>query len=172
MDSKISLEVLLYETRARVYALWALLVGIGYVATHYYQNPNINVVWLVLSAIGFYYMYKVMPLSVSQMKQIYASWLIPITLGLVVSVIAARTSMLPELLGYLGAFWLAVQAVGFFWNGLVDGPAVWYYVAAAVNLLGALAIYSVDSLLIVQYLLAAIISVWSMLMLWVFRSDL
>lgn len=171
MNEKLHLSSLLYESRARVYALWAAIVGVGYVSTHYYQNANINAVWTVLSVIGFAYMYKVMPLRVKQMKHIYTSWLVPILIGIAVSVVSVRTDLLPELVGYLGAFWLLVQAAAFFWNGLVDGPGLWYYIVAGVNFIGAAILYSSVDLLIVQYLLVAIISVWSMLMLLIFRGD-
>lgn len=172
MDTKLSLDILFKTSRARVYLVWAAVVGIGFVATHYYQMPSINALWLVLSVGAFAYMYKVMPLGISQMRNIYLSWLIPIIVGLIFSVIAVRTQLLPELVAYLGAFWLFVMAIGYFWNGLVDNAGFWYYIAAAVNLIAAVAIYSSDQLLVIQYLLAAIIGVWSMLLLWVFYSDL
>lgn len=171
MQNDLDFRELFTASRARVYLLWALIVAVGFTATHYYQNPNINAVWTILSIVGFVYMYKVMPLKVSQMKHIFASWLVPIIVGMVFSVVAVRTSLLPELISYLGPFWLAVMAVGYFWNGLVDGPGLWYYVAAAVNLVAAAVIYSSLDLLSVQYLLIAIISTWSMLMLWLFRGD-
>ena len=172
MDSKINLDTLTTTSRARVYLLWAVLTGIGFTATHYYQVPAINLLWLVISVIGLGYMYKVMPLGVSQMKRIFLAWLVPIIIGLLFSVIAVRTQILPELVGYLGGFWLLVMAVGYLWNGLSDNSGLWYYVAAVVNLVAAVAIYSSDQLLVIQYLVAAIVSVWSMLMLWVFYSDL
>ncbi len=171
MENKINFSFLINESRGRVYLLWAVLTGVGYTATHYYQHPNINGVWFVLSAIGFAYMYKVMPLRVKQMKYVYMSWAVPISVGLIVSILSARTELLPGLLGYLGAYWLAIQAVGFLWNGLVDSPGIWYYVASVMNGIGAISLYLSESLLPVQYLLAGIITVWSMLMLWLYRTD-
>lgn len=146
-------------------------MGIGFTWTHYYQNANINIIWTILSIIGFVYMYKMMPLKVQQMKRIYASWLIPIGIGMAWSVLAVRTDLLPELVAYLGPFWLIVMAVGYIWNGLVDAPGFWYYVVGVVNLLAAGVIYWNADLLLVQYLLVAVIGVWSMLVLWVFRAD-
>lgn len=171
MVNNISLQDLMQNTRARVYLLWAVLTGIGFVATHYYQNKNINGIWIIISIIGLGYMYKVMPMRDVQMKKIFASWLVPITVGIIVSVLAVRTSLLPELVPYLGAYWLVVMAVGYLWNGLVDKPALWYFVAVGLNLLAAILIYAFDSFQEFQYLIAAIISVWSMLNLWIFRSE-
>lgn len=163
--------MLITESRPRVYLLWAFITGIGYTATHYYQNPNINVVWTGLSIIGLGYMYKVMPINVKQMRHIFLAWLVPITIGIAISVVAVRTDLLPDLVTYLGAFWLFISAIGYFFNGLVDPPAAWYYIIAAVNLIFAGIVYSYAELNEIQYLVAAIVSVWSMLSLWLFRSD-
>ena len=171
MENRLSLSELWQNTRARVYLLWAAITAVGFVSTHLYQNPNINGVWVVLSILGLGYMYKVMPMRLSQMKKIFASWFIPITIGVIISALAVRTSLFPELVGYLGVFWLVVMAAGYLWNGLVDMPAKWYYVAVALNLAGAMLIYFSDNFTQVQYLIAAVISAWSMLNLWIFRSE-
>ena len=172
MEAKIVLNELLYSSRARVYLVWAAIVGVGFIATHYYQQPGINGIWLVLSAIGFYCMTRAMPLGVRQMRNIYLAWLIPIGIGMVLSVLAVRTSIFPSLTGYLGPLWLIVMAFGYFWNGLADSRSNWYYVAAVLNIAAAIMIYAIGDLLAVQYLITAVISVWSMLLLWVFYSDL
>lgn len=171
MDDQLAIRDLWDNTRAQVYLLWAAITGLGFVATHYYQNGNINIVWVVLSLIGLGYMYKVMPLGISQMKKIFLAWLVPITVGIIISALAVRTSLFPELVGYLGAFWLLVMAAGYLWNGLVDSPSQWYYIAVALNIAAAILIYLTDSLLQVQYLIVAVVSVWSMLNLWIFRSE-
>ncbi len=77
-NDKVDWQYLLSDSRARVYLLWAVLLGIGFVATHFYQNKNINGVWTLLSLIGLGYMYKVMPLRVTQMKQIFRVWIVTI----------------------------------------------------------------------------------------------
>ncbi len=171
MEDRLHVRDLWHESRAQVYLLWAALTGIGYIWTHYYQNKNINLIWFILSIIGLGFMYRVMPLRVGQMKQIFLAWLVPIGIGIGVSVLAVRTDLLPELVPYLGAFWLVVQAVGFIWNGLVDAPRRWYFVAAGLNLAAALLCYQVDAFIISQYLIAAIVTVWSMVNLWIFRSE-
>lgn len=172
MADTIDFKVLTTESRPRVYLLWAALTGIGYTATHYYQNPNINIIWTVISIVGLGYMYKVMPLRVKQMKRIFLSWLVPIIFGIGVSVIAVRTDLLPDLVAYLGTFWLLVSAVAYTLNGYVDPPSKWYYIAAVVNLAAGILVYASDAANEVQYLIAAVVSVWSMLSLWLFRSDL
>lgn len=171
MHNIVDFRFLTTDSRARVYLVWAAITGIGFTATHFYQNQNINFLWIFLSFVGFYYMYKVMPLRVRQMQHIFLSWAVPVSVGLGISIVAVRTDLIPDLVGYLGAFWLLVSAVGYFWNGISDSPSAWYFVAAGVNVLSAAAIYYYEPLLIGQYLFAAIVSVWSMLMLWVFRSD-
>ena len=171
MSDKIDFKMLLNETRPRVYLLWAVITGVGYTATHYYQNPNINAVWFVLSLIGFGYMYKVMPLRVPLMRRIFLAWLVPITFGIAVSVIAVRTDLIPDLVQYLGSFWLLVSAVGYTLNGIVDPPSKWYFAAAVLNVIAAAACYLVDDLNQSQYLVAAAVSLWSMLSLWLYRSD-
>jgi hypothetical protein len=172
MSEAIDFKMLINESRPRVYLLWAILTGVGYTATHFYQDPKINAVWFVLSAIGLGYMYKVMPLRLQVMKRIFLSWLVPITFGILVSVIAARTELLGrELVGYLGAFWLAVSAVGFAWNGYVDPPSKWYYASAVLCLIASAGCFINDFFLEYQYVVAAIVSVWSMLNLWIFRSE-
>ena len=171
MDDRINFSDLRQDSRAKVYLSWAALTAVGYVATHFYQNKNINFVWFVLSAIGLAYMYKIMPLKVRQMKRIFMAWAVPIFFGIGVSIVAVRTDLLPNLVPYLGVFWLLVQVVAFAVNGLVDRPALWYFVAAGLNAGAAALCYFVDSLLEIQYLVAAIVTVWSMLNLWIFRTE-
>jgi hypothetical protein len=171
MDDKLDFRLMFAESRARVYLLWALLTAIGFTATHYYQNPNINGVWFVIAVIGLGYMFRVMPLKVKQMQHIYLSWLVPITAGIIVSGLAVHTSAFAGLVPYLGAYWLGIMAIGYFWNGTFDPPGTWYYVIAAVNAAAGLACYVSNDFTTAQYLVAAIISAWSMLSLWIFRSD-
>lgn len=159
------------ESRSQVYLLWAVLTGVGYAATHLYQQQLINVLWLVVSIIGLGFMSKVMPMRVTQMKKIYLAWLVPITCGIAVSVSVFYIDTLAVLIGYLGAFWLVVQSVGFFWNGVVDPPSKWYFIVAGVNLAAGILCFMIDALEPIQYLVAAAVTVWSMLMLWIYRTS-
>lgn len=173
MNDKVDWQFLFLDTRARVYLLWAGLATIGFAATHYYQNQLINAYWALLSVVGLYYMYKVMPLRVRQMQHIFWGWFVTISLGMAVSVIIFYFDLAPAgfLIGHLGGFWLVIMAVAYFINGYFDKPAAWYNFAAALNLVFGLLCLTVDVFLPGQYLIAAVISAWSMLYLWLFRAD-
>lgn len=160
-------------TRPRVYLLWAVLVPLGFVATHFYQKRAINALWTVIAVIGLGYMYKVLYLKISQMRQIFISWLVPVFLGMCVSgaVFYIDTFSANWLIGHLGAFWLAVMAVGYLWNGIVDPPRFWYLLNVVINAVAAMFCFMVLEFTIEQYLIAAVVSGWSMLNLWLFRSD-
>ncbi len=138
MDSKLDFDTLFNSSRARVYLLWAALTGVGFTATHFYQKPSINLVWFIISIIGLGYMRKVMPLGVRQMKKIFSSWLVPIIIGLAVSVVLVRTDVAPEAVGYLGPIWLIVMAAGYLYNGLSDTRGFWYFVAAGALQISAI----------------------------------
>jgi hypothetical protein len=168
----IDLRYLTNTTRARIYLLWAILVPIGFIATHYHQEHSINILWTVISVIGLGYMYKVMPMRVNQMRRIFAAWLIPIVLGIILtgSAFYINTGDAANFIAHLGGFWLLVMGVGYILNGLVDAPALWYWIAAALNISAGIACLTIDALLPSQYLIAAIISAWSMFNLWIFRS--
>ncbi|MFZ1324016.1 MAG: hypothetical protein WAQ57_02545 [Candidatus Saccharimonadales bacterium] len=170
MNGRLSLRFLLNDTRSRVYLLWAVLVTAGFVATHYFQRKEINPVWAVISLTGLGYMLRVMPLRVRQMQHILISWTVPITTGMIISGLAFRTDIFAGIIPYLGVFWLIIMAAGYAWNGLVDGPGGWYYFAAVLNLFAAVLCYVLEPFLAVQYLIAAIVSAWSMLYLWLLRT--
>ncbi|MFS8879955.1 hypothetical protein, partial [Synechococcus sp. H55.11] len=42
----------------RVYLVWAILLGIGFAATQFHQEANINWLWLLISLIGLGYMVR------------------------------------------------------------------------------------------------------------------
>lgn len=167
-------KYLVTATRARVYLLWTILLPIGFVATNFYQNHNINFVWGVIAIIGLGFMYKVMPMGVGQMRKIFLAWLVPIVFGMIVSglVFYIHGPFTGNLIGHLGAFWLGVMAVGYVLNGLVDPPSTWYWTAAILNAVAAVACYEVHALILSQYLVAAIVSGLSMGLLWLLRSEL
>jgi hypothetical protein len=160
-------------TRARVYLLWACLVPAGFVATHFYQKRLINAVWTVIAIVGLGYMWKVLYLKIPQMRNIFLAWTVPILLGMGVSgaVFYIDTYGAFWLMVHLGAFWLGIMAIGYFLNGLVDPPRFWYFLNVCINLTAAVLCFTVPAFAAVQYLIAAVVSAWSMLNLWLFRSD-
>lgn len=173
MNEKVDWQYLLLDTRARVYLLWAMLTAIGFTATHYYQAYLINGFWALLSFIGLGYMVLVMPLKVRQMQRIFLAWGATIAAGMAVSaaVFYSSSAAAGNIIAHLGAFWMLVMAVGYAWNGLVDRPATWYWFAAGLNLLFGVLCFTVDAFAAAQYLIAAIVSAWSMLYLWLFRAS-
>lgn len=172
MNDTVDWEYLWIDTRARVYLVWGLLATVGFVATHFYQVKAINGFWALLSVIGMYYMYRVMPLKVRQMRHIFYGWLLTILAGMAVSglVFYMGGALAGFLIGHLGAFWMLVMAQAYLGNGIVDKPAKWYYFAAALNAIFGILCFTVDALVPGQYLIAAAVSAWSMLYLWLFRS--
>jgi hypothetical protein len=166
-------KYLITVTRPRVYLLWMILLPIGWVATHFYRHHEINALWTLIAVIGLGYMYKVLYLKVAQMRRILLSWVIPIVLGLSVSgaVFYIDTSSAAWLMGHLGAFWLAVMAIGYFFNGVYDPPRFWYFFNAIINVSASALCFTMTEFEIDQYLVAAIVSGWSMLNLWLFRAD-
>lgn len=170
MKTSVDWFYLLHASRARVYLLWAVLGFVGFVATHYWQLRQINGFWLLLSVIGMGYMARVMPLKVGKMKQIYLSWLVPIAFGMVVSGLVFYIDSWAQLIPYLGVFWLLVMALGYAWNGVVDAPSKWYYFAAIVNVAAAALCFFNPVYLEFQYIVAAIVTAWSMLYLWLLRT--
>jgi hypothetical protein len=162
------------DTRGRVYMVWAVLATSGFLATHFYQQRSINAVWLVISVTGLGYMYRVMPRGVRQTRNIFLAWLVPIAIGMAVSaaVFSFRLAIAGNLLAHLGAFWLAVMAVGYALNGWADSaPRTWYWFAALLNLVAAIACAFLPPFTEAQYLVAAIVTAWSMVNLLLFRSS-
>ncbi|MGI9027831.1 MAG: hypothetical protein ACR2FM_03255 [Candidatus Saccharimonadales bacterium] len=170
MNNTLDLKFLLSDTRARVYLLWAFLASSGFLATHYYQQDKINALWFTISVIGLGYMFKVMPLKIHSMRNIFLAWLVPIAFGMTVSGLAFKVDSLTGIIPYLGAFWLLVMATGYAANGLVDPPSNWYWFAATLNAAAAIACFAIEPFTTAQYLVAAIVSAWSMLNLWIFRT--
>lgn len=152
--------------------LWAILATLGFVVTHYFQVKQVNAFWTFLSIVGMYYMYRVMPMKVRLMRHIFWGWLLTIGFGMVVSgfVFIIDVPLSGFIIQHLGAFWLIVMAQAYAGNGYFDQPARWYYFAAAINLIFGVLCFTVDAFLPGQYLIAAVISAWSMLYLWLFRA--
>lgn len=171
MNEKIDWSYLFNDTRARIYLLWAALVAVGFASAHYSRSVNnVNIFWLVLSVLGLGYMYKVMPLRVKAAQAVLQTWFWTILSGVIVSFLAFKLPALAELSAYLGVFWLLLLAVAYLVNGLYDRPAAWYWVAMVLHIVAALACIVSNDFLRVQWLVAAIVSTWATLNLWIFRT--
>lgn len=171
MNNKIDWQFLFNDTRARIYLLWAVLCIVGFSAAHFSRNDlGMNSFWVILSAVGLGYMYKVMYLKMTAARRVLLAWLVPITVGMIVSFLAFYLPVLTGLAPYLGAFWLLVLALSFLLNGIYDPPSKWYWIAVALHVGAAVLIIFSSQFQAVQWLVAAIVSGWSMLNLWLFRS--
>lgn len=106
------------------------------------------------------------------MKYIFTVWSVTILAGMFVSglVFYLSSDLAGYLTGRLGAFWMILLAVGYAANGIVDRPAGWYFFAAALHLFFGVLCFMSDYFLPVQYLVAAVLSAWSMLFLWLYRT--
>ncbi|MBW3538136.1 hypothetical protein KY386_01425 [Candidatus Parcubacteria bacterium] len=158
-----------WNPRRRVYLIWALIVLVGFIATHFYQTKNINGVWAGLAALGLGYMLKKMPLRVLRLRRIYLVWLITISTGMVVSGAVFYIGWLNWLVGYLGVFWLFLMGAGHLANGLVDPPAKEYCTSGGLQILAGAACLAVPALLGIQYIVAALVGALAMIWLIVYR---
>jgi hypothetical protein len=159
-------------SRSRVYLLWAILLIVGYIATHFYQVRQVNGLWFLFSIIGMGYMWHVMPMKVRQMRRIFLSWLVPIALGMTLSgmIFIVRHPAAYWAIAHLGVIWLIIMAWGYVWNGYVDKPMAWYLFAAGIHVAAAVVCLLYTPALQLQYILSAVVGGWAMLYLWIFRT--
>ncbi len=171
MNIKLVVKYLFTDSRALVYLSWAILTGIGFTATHFRQEKSINILWVIISVLGLGFMVWKMPLRDRQMRKIFLVWFITIVFGMIVSGLAFYIPALQKRTQDLGIFWLVIMAYGYLANAYVDNPPrTWYYVAFVVNILAAVACLTISSFQDLQYIVAAVVSVYSMLSLWLLRS--
>ncbi|MDQ3158730.1 MAG: hypothetical protein M3P98_01150 [bacterium] len=174
MDENKSMDwhYLTHDSRAVVYLVWWVISTFGFITTHFYQKQQINGVWFVLTLIGLGVMFKLMPLKISNMRNILICWTVVLFGGIAISGGALHIKALQDLVPYLGSIWMLVLAIGYLWNGLIDQPMKWYMFAVVINVVGAALAYYVDEFMGGQYLVAAIVSFWSMGYLWLYRSEI
>ncbi len=154
-----------WNPRRRVYAVWAVIILAGFIATHYYQNPNINGIWAGLSLVGLGYMAKVMPLRLPRMRKIMAVWVVVIVIGLAVSWAVVHLAAFADYLTYLGCGWLILLGIGHLVNGVVDPPSGAYYVSGGIQIVAGLACILISQLLNIQYLVAGVVGAFGMVWL-------
>lgn len=157
------------DKRARVYVLWLVLVPPGFVHLYFEQPLWINWPWLATCVAGLGFMAFAMRPFTGKLASIFYAWLVPLAVGMAISFLATLPpyyALLPK----LAMMWALVQAAGYILNGLVDAPSGWYWFAAVAHALVAVFCLVFPALISSQWLLMAIVSAWSLLNLWLFRS--
>jgi hypothetical protein len=155
----------------RVYLVWAIMILIGFIATHFYQIPNINNLWLILSAIGLGYMgfsLKQLQFRDPMLAMIGLLWLFTIAFGLMISILTFVIEPLAELSLYLGIFWLGLMGLAHLFNGVVDRSYIYWLTGSAQILTGVLC-FALEPLQSLQYLIAGLIGSAAMVALILFR---
>ncbi|MEN9225581.1 MAG: hypothetical protein Q6L60_00670 [Thermostichus sp. HHBFW_bins_43] len=154
----------------RVYLVWAILLGIGFAATQFHQEANINWLWLVISLIGLGYMVRQTSLpefrsaGLAHLYFVGLVWTLVIALGLIFSVLPfiGRTP-LTALSQYLGVFWLFQMGLGHWLNGTVDPPRRPYWITGGIQILAGIVclVWGLE----LQFLVAGGIGALAMLLL-------
>jgi hypothetical protein len=152
----------------KVFAVWAIIILMGFIATHFYQDPTVNWVWTVLSVIGLWVMYKHMPLRIPKLKKIFLGWVGVIVFGMVFSFAIFSFESLYFLIGYLGIFWLLLMGIGHWLNGWFDRSKIYIY-SGLVQVVAGVACYFFLPLLLNQYIVAGVVGAVAMVMLLLFR---
>jgi hypothetical protein len=155
----------------RVYLVWAIVILIGFVATHFHQLPDINNLWLLLSVVGLTYMgflLKQLQFRDRTLVWIGLLWLFTIAFGLMVSIFAFVIDPLAELSAYLGIFWLGLMGLAHLFNGVVDRIPM-YWLTGGTQILTSVICFVIEPLQSLQYLIAGVIGSAAMLTLILFR---
>jgi hypothetical protein len=155
----------------RVYLVWAIVILIGFIATHFYQLPDINKLWLFLSTLGLAYMgfsLKQLHFRDRTLVLIGLLWLSTIAFGMMISILAFVIEPLAALSASLGVFWLGLMGLAHLFNGAVDRSYIYWLTGSAQILTGVLC-FVVEPLQLVQYLIAGAIGSTGMLVLILFR---
>ncbi len=155
----------------RVYLVWAIVILIGFVATHFHQLPDINYLWLLLSVTGLTYMgflLKQLQFRDRTLVWIGLLWLFTIGFGLVTSILAFVIEPLAELGAFLGVFWLGLMGLAHGFNGIIDRSRM-YWLTGITQILASILCFAVEPLQSLQYLMAGVIGSIAMLMLILFR---
>lgn len=143
----------------RVYLVWAIVILVGFVATHFHQLPDINHLWLLLSVLGLGHMgfeLKHLQFRDRTLITIGVLWLLMIGFGLIISAIVFKIEPLAELSTYLGIFWLGLMGLAHLFNGMVDRSNV-YWLTGGVQIITGVLCFTVESLQPWQYLFAGFI---------------
>jgi len=155
----------------RVYLVWAIVILVGFVATHFHQLPDINNLWLLLSALGLSQMgFELKQTQFRDRKLILIGllWLFTIVFGLIISAISFTIEPLADFSADLGIFWLGLMGLAHLLNGVVDRSNVYFLTGGTQILIGLLS-FSVMALHPLQYLIAGASGSIALLALILFR---
>lgn len=148
-----------------VFTTWAGILFFGFLATHFYQHPNINWVWSLLSVIGLFVMYKYMPFRVIVLRRTFYHWLGVIVFGMAVSFGVFYVENIGWLLEYLGMFWLILLGLGHVINKPLYPGQKGLLQAGILQIVAGVMIWFVPQFLEYQYIIAAFASSAGMLLL-------
>ncbi len=151
----------------RVYGVWAVLLLLGFGATHVFQVPAINLLWLVLSLVGLGYMVRQTSLpefrsaGLAHLYYVGYVWVLVIALGMVISVATFwGHTPLNALAQYLGVFWLIQMGIGHWLNGMVDPPRQPFWITGGIQVLAGILCWVLG--LDYQYLVAGVVGAGAM----------
>ena len=153
----------------KIFLVWAILLLIGFGATHFYPAPRVNILWTILALFGLGYMKSQLPFAQRAYRHIFLTWLIIIVLGLIISASSFYYPPLYFLLAYLGIFWLLLLGIGHLSTGLITKRKKFYKTALAHGI-AAILIAMVPAFFGVQYLAAGVVASLSMVWLIVAKS--
>lgn len=151
----------LLSAKRRACLLWAALITVSFVTAQFYQQPSIVWLWLLCGLAGTGYMIK-LRLSSYLISLVIAS----LAVGGSMSALSFELAGLAWLKLYLGVFWLFMMSLTHLAASLLDRPKQVYYVSTAMlALAGALSLL-LESLLIIQFLVAGLVG--ALVLLWLF----
>ncbi|WP_319562579.1 hypothetical protein [Marispirochaeta sp.] len=147
-----------------VFFTWALVELTGWLATHYWPDPRVNWIWLVLTIIGFIPMALYMPLRSAKLRKIMLLWIIALGSGMIISFLVFMVPQIMWLISYLGVFWLLLMGAAFLVNARWWTPRL-FILGGAVQIVAGLLPIFVPALLYYQYIVAAVAGTGGMLIL-------
>lgn len=166
MDGANALPEPYWNPGRRVFALWALIVLVGFIGTHLDQESptKTNLIWVLLSVFGLGYMKKHMPFSDKPLRNIFLVWLVLVVLGIGFSQAAFYSASYGWLTQYLGAIWLGIMAAGHALTGIIDKKGV-YITTTGMQLAALGALLFVPALFGIQHLVAGLVGALAMVWL-------
>jgi hypothetical protein len=154
-----------YWTKPRiVFFTWGLVELIGWLATHYWPDPRVNWLWLVLTIIGLVPMAKYMSLKVPRLRKIMILWVVALAVGMAASFGAFVWPWLFWLPAYLGGFWLVLMGLAFVVNALWWTPKL-FLIGGIAQIVAGIGAFTITPLIIYQYILAAVVGSGAMFIL-------